>query len=440
MNTIRTIPIVIFLLITPCLGLSQGFTNWITGDTADFSTSNHLGGIVLAGGGTDNDQAMQWMLNRAGGGDIVVIRASGSDGYNNYFYSELGVNVNSVETIRFDDTAASTDAYVIQQIRNAEVLFIAGGDQYDYFQFWKDQPIEDALNYLINEKGVTVGGTSAGMAILGNAYYTPSGGSLDSDEALSNPFHPDINILGKDDFIQNPYLPDLVTDTHYDQRDRQGRHMTFLARLANDYGIQSYGIACNEVTAVCIDEAGIARVFGEYPDYPDFAYFLKSNCQSEFVPEVILDGSPLTWNRSQAALKVYKVPGMVSGATNFDLNDWETGNGGDWEAWYVENGELLKNLDSNSDCDETTALKDLGVENDWIQVFPNPFQTEVFVKRDKDIQAATIKIFDITGSMVFEKRASSKVESLMLDHLNDGNYILEYQNDQQVIRKKITRL
>lgn len=41
--------------------------------------------FVLAGGGTDNDDAMRWMLTRAKGGDVLVLRASGSNGYNNYF-------------------------------------------------------------------------------------------------------------------------------------------------------------------------------------------------------------------------------------------------------------------------------------------------------------------------------------------------------------------
>ena len=61
----------------------------------------------------------------------------------------------------------------------------------------KDTPIEDAINYLINEKGITVAGTSAGMAILGEAYYAPTGGSLSTEEALGNPFHPDTEAIGK---------------------------------------------------------------------------------------------------------------------------------------------------------------------------------------------------------------------------------------------------
>ena len=37
------------------------------------------GGIVLMGGSSEDDNAMRWFLNRASGGDIVVLRTSGSD-------------------------------------------------------------------------------------------------------------------------------------------------------------------------------------------------------------------------------------------------------------------------------------------------------------------------------------------------------------------------
>ena len=33
---------------------------------------------VLMGGGTDVDAAIKWMINRSGGGDFVVVRATGT--------------------------------------------------------------------------------------------------------------------------------------------------------------------------------------------------------------------------------------------------------------------------------------------------------------------------------------------------------------------------
>ncbi len=48
---------------------------------------------------------------------------------------------------------------------------------------------EDALNNFINVKQGVIGGTSAGMAILGNYYFTAANGTVTDEQALSNPYH-----------------------------------------------------------------------------------------------------------------------------------------------------------------------------------------------------------------------------------------------------------
>ncbi len=55
-----------------------GFQAFIVGNPADAQQSPTLSpGLVLMGGGTDVDAAFQWMCQRAGGGDFVVIRTTG---------------------------------------------------------------------------------------------------------------------------------------------------------------------------------------------------------------------------------------------------------------------------------------------------------------------------------------------------------------------------
>lgn len=39
-------------------------------------------GHALMGGGTDLDEAFRWLCDRADGGDLLVLRASGDDAYN----------------------------------------------------------------------------------------------------------------------------------------------------------------------------------------------------------------------------------------------------------------------------------------------------------------------------------------------------------------------
>jgi hypothetical protein len=54
-------------------------------DTTDVTVTVQKG-TVLMGGASENDNAMRWFLERAGGGDVLVLRTSGEDGYNDYFF------------------------------------------------------------------------------------------------------------------------------------------------------------------------------------------------------------------------------------------------------------------------------------------------------------------------------------------------------------------
>ncbi len=318
-----------------CCALPEPYISFFTGDTADVSITPTFG-ITMMGGRSEHDNAMRWFLQRANGGDILVLRASGSDGYNNYLFSELGVNVNSVETLVINNIDAAHHAYVLQQIANAEAIWIAGGDQSQYYTIWGNSPMKKALNEHINIKRGVIGGTSAGMAILGEWAYTATNGSVISSEALGDPF--DTRITLSNDFLKVPFLENLVTDTHYHERNREGRHSAFMARIANQTQSRVYGIACDEYAAVCIGEDGQARVYGNAPNAPEAVYFIQSNCHNNTLPEVIETGEALTWNQNNQALYVYKVTGNTSGNSYFNLNTWSEGTGGEWLNWYVEQG------------------------------------------------------------------------------------------------------
>lgn len=404
---------------------AQSYISYVVGDTADAITP-HLPGIVLAGGAGDNDDAMKWMLQRANGGDVVVLRVSNSNGYNKYFYTDLGVAVNSVETLVIPSADAATHPYVSKRIQQAEVLFIAGGDQADYVTYWKDSPVEDAINYLILEKQATVGGTSAGCAIQGQAYFAALNGTVGSQQALNSPYSGLMTVL-YNDFLQHPWLQHTITDTHYDNPDRRGRHFAFLARLTTDYGFRAKGIGVDEYTAVCIDEQGVARVFGEHPNYDDYAYFLQANCVEPYTPEICTAGQKITWNRSQQAVKVYRVPGTKTGAYSFDLKDWETGSGGVWQDWYAEQGQFyVSDGASPADCyvgmnhhSATTYL-----------VFPNPTASSVTLRLPVAVGSIiSIALLDAAGRLVHHWQdahagTDPQTLTLTLPALTNGCYVL----------------
>ena len=203
---------------------AQGYDYFVVGNPADVVTPTS-GLLVLQGGGTDVDENFVRMGARSGGGDFVVIRASGSDGYNAYILGLCGCD--SVQTIVFKNRQAAYDEFVLATIRNAEALFIAGGDQSEYVTFWKNTPVEDAIHY-VAAKPAPIGGTSAGMAIMSEFVYSAmSAKSLTSAGGLSNPFHRDLTL--ERDFLALPQLGGLITDQHLQERDRMGRTVAFLA-------------------------------------------------------------------------------------------------------------------------------------------------------------------------------------------------------------------
>jgi cyanophycinase-like exopeptidase len=319
------------------------------GNAIDKVSKPH-GGLCLMGGASESDNAMKWFLERANGGDILVLRASGSDGYNDYLFSTLGVKVNSVETIVFHNKDASKEKYILDKIKNAEAIWFAGGDQWNYISYWRNTGVDSLINKIIKEKKIVLGGTSAGMAILGQYYFSAQYGTVTSEEALANPYDDRVTVDSLH-FIKNHILKNIITDTHFDSRDRKGRLITFLSRIYKDYRVFCKAIACEDHTAVCIDENGIARVFGGQSSSEDYAYFIQINCEQDAVgPELCLPNVPLTWYKDKRALKALKVQGTLLGTHTFNINKWLADEKGEWLNWGISNGVLFEEEGIPIDC------------------------------------------------------------------------------------------
>ncbi|RBQ03443.1 cyanophycinase [Pedobacter miscanthi] len=312
----------------------------IVGDSANV-TKMVNGGMVLMGGGTDVDAAFKWMIERSGGGDVVVLRATGTDAYNPYI-NGLG-SVNSVETLLINSKELANNDTVANIIRNAEMVFIAGGDQSDYMKYWKGTKTEQALNYLLNDKKAPVGGTSAGCAILGGFYYSGETGGVTSAQALANPYDTNITLYNND-FLRAPYLQNVITDQHYLTRDRDGRSVVFLGRINKDWKTPAKCIASDERTAVCIDKDGKAKVFGDYSATRpySYAYFIVSDAAKQ--PEQFEAYKKVNWNNGEQAVSVYEIPASVNGGGNFNVANFKANEatGGKWYWWWIDNGVLNK--------------------------------------------------------------------------------------------------
>jgi cyanophycinase len=290
----------------PAYGAKQ-YSYFRVGNPNDVTTPT-TAGTVLMGGGTDVDAAFQWMCGRSGNGDFLVIRATGTDAYNPYI-QQLCPGENSVATLIIPNRTAASDPFVIATIQSAEALWIAGGDQSNYINFWKGTPVQDQMNALI-ARGVPVGGTSAGMNVLTQFIYSAlASQGVTSSQALADPFSRYITL--DRDFANITILQNIIGDPHFVTRDRMGRDLAFLCRIyTNGWSNTPRDIAIDERTALLIDGRGNGSVVGA-----STVYFM----QAPGAPQVCQPKTPLTYT----GISVYR----IDSTGTFDLGRWTGRNG-----------------------------------------------------------------------------------------------------------------
>ena len=336
MNRLRSLGWIVLLLASTLSTLAQkgAYRYFRTGEAASIEVRPRPG-FALMGGGTDLDEAFEFLCDRASGGDFLVLRATGEDAYNPYI-REL-CRLNSVATLVIPSRVAAGDPFVADAIRHASAIFIAGGDQANYIRYWMNTPVQTAVNDAIR-RGVPIGGTSAGLAVLGEYVYAAQGDkpddpNLDSKTAMADPFGPRISLA--DHFLDIPILKGIITDTHFKRRDRIGRLLVFLARLNQPEGkplpspaLKIRGIGVDERAAVLLEPDGRAHVIGDGP-----AYFI--DCPRAQQP--LESGKSLTFGP-------FEVQKVAPGG-NFYIRSWA----GDATTYKlsIENGKIRSSQNAN---------------------------------------------------------------------------------------------
>jgi cyanophycinase len=331
MKNPRFLFVIFLLLFLQTFASAASYKYKRIGNTLDAET--HIDpGAALMGGGTDQDEAFRWLCSKGNGGDFLILRAHGKDDYNGYVNKLC--HMNSVATLIIPDRKAAQEVKVARIIKHAAVIFIAGGDQARYERFWKGTPVQEALNaHLLADK--PIGGTSAGLAILGKFAYTdlvdkPNDPDLTSREVLSDPYNKRVTL--ESDFLKTPGLENILTDSHFAKRDRMGRSLVFLARIVTDgWSPTPREIAVDEGSAVLMEVSGRSKVVGLGLG----AYFL----QVTEAPQVCKPGQPLTLHNVAA----YHAP--VGAA--FDVREWN-GDGGEAYSISVDAGQVKTSRKENS--------------------------------------------------------------------------------------------
>lgn len=213
-------------------------------------------------------------------------------------------------------TEQADDPHLDPLFDGIDAVFIKGGNQGRYYDLWNERGLERNIRSVL-ERGGSIGGTSAGAMSL--AQFALAGGrGPNSEELLAEPCGSGLedtdggSALHADFF---GFVEDVIIDTHFSQRDRLGRLIAALAKLADETGNRHVvGIGIDEQTGLVIDRRqGALRVIGN-----GTVSFIAITPGSRIVREF---GKPLTC--TDARLQMFSDGAVLRGAER--ASDDETG-------------------------------------------------------------------------------------------------------------------
>jgi cyanophycinase len=208
--------------------------------------------LFVIGGGEDKegDSTILAEFVRLAGGDkarLVVMTVATDEP------EELGGEYQKVfrrlgaKSVRIVDVSARSDASdkkLLAALRQATGVFFTGGDQLHVTSLIGGSEM-DLLLHQLYEKGVVIGGTSAGAAMMSNSMFVRGNGE-------ENPRLENLQLGPGVEFVLGGMI-----DTHFSQRGRHGRLISAVAQYPHDLGI---GI--DENTALVVKD-DIFEVIGE---------------------------------------------------------------------------------------------------------------------------------------------------------------------------------
>jgi len=209
-------------------------------------------GFIVAVGGAEDKVGPTEILRRfveVSGGEraIIAIVPTASvlpdtgERYEKVFRS-LGVK--SAGAIAFAERSDTSREEWLEELDRATGIFLTGGNQLRISSILGGTPVAKAIRRA-NARGVTVGGTSAGAAIL-SEHMIASGTEGPTPAVGKAILAPGFGLTNR-----------VVIDQHFTQRDRIGRLLTALA-----YNPFAVGIGLDEDTAAFIDPARKIEVIG----------------------------------------------------------------------------------------------------------------------------------------------------------------------------------
>lgn len=207
--------------------------------------------LLLVGGGHIPDEAIENFQQWSSGEDanILVVSWATEDPAGAYaFYRDrfaAGYEGEIVRAVHRDELHYRKSEFA-DQIRNAKGIFFSGGDQNHVLDTLELHPDVSEMLWAAYQRGIPMGGTSAGTAIMSAISLTgrtpPTSRQDDVDLRTG---------LG--------LLRDLILDQHFLKRQRFGRLLAALKKSKFQLGL---GI--DENAALAVEGSQYAKVVGEH--------------------------------------------------------------------------------------------------------------------------------------------------------------------------------
>lgn len=218
---------------------------------AKVSPDTKRGWIVPVGGAEEKEgraEILRRFVSLCGGGDAriaVIPTASQLESTGRRYegiFRDLGVR--EVTALNFRSREDAQRADWLEELERSTGVFLTGGNQLRISTVLGGTPVAKSIRRL-NARGVCVGGTSAGAAIL-SEHMIAHGSEGATPRAGMATLAPGFGMTNR-----------VIIDQHFRQRDRLGRLLTALA-----YNPFAVGLGLDEDTAAFIDPDDVVHVLG----------------------------------------------------------------------------------------------------------------------------------------------------------------------------------
>ncbi|MBD2000649.1 cyanophycinase [Oculatella sp. FACHB-28] len=210
--------------------------------------------VLVIGGAEDKvhgRQILNAFFNRAGATDarIAIIPCASREPSvigNRYrtIFEEMGAK--AIEILDIRDREQSENPDWKDYLEQCTGVFMTGGDQLRLCGLLADTPIMERVRVRAQLGEITLAGTSAGAAVMGE-HMIAGGGSGESPNRSLVDLATGLNII-----------PDVIVDQHFHNRNRMARLMSAISIYPD-----KLGIGIDEDTCALFEDSGIFQVIGK---------------------------------------------------------------------------------------------------------------------------------------------------------------------------------